>query len=665
MRISRKVFGGFSAVLVLLLIVAVTGVVGLTSADGYFEDYRLAARQRAAVNQTNIEISQTRVAAKSFVITGDEAAAKSAHSNLAELSHAITAARSLAEGNASLAARIDEIDRHRQTYQAAFDQVASRQKEIDQILRGTLDHLGPDLEGLVTTISATAAKANNADAAYQAGNVLRSVLLMRLSVLKFMAEHDQKAFTAFKDNAAEAEKLLAGLTAGLTVAENQQTAAKAKEKLRTYIDAATRMNNLVSERETLITTKMDQVGPVVTALADDISKTLAEVQDRLGPLAQAANTRTIMITIVVAVAAAVLAMLAAWAIGSGISGPVTAMTSAMTVLANGDKSVIIPGTDHGDEIGDMAKAVQVFKDNMVRNEQMAAEQERERLAREARTDKIEGLTKHFDSSAAAVLNTVASAATELQSTASSMTAVAEQTSRQATAVAAAAEEASSNVQTVAAATEELSSSIGEISRQVTESARIASSAVDEAKRTDAMVMGLSEAAGRIGEVVNLITNIASQTNLLALNATIEAARAGEAGKGFAVVANEVKNLANQTAKATDEIGSQIGAVQSATQSAVAAIRGIGQTIARINEIATTIASAVEQQGAATHEIARNVQQASEGTQDVSNNIAGVTQASEETGHAASDVLNASNELSRQAEALRHLVQQFLADVRTA
>jgi methyl-accepting chemotaxis protein len=271
----------------------------------------------------------------------------------------------------------------------------------------------------------------------------------------------------------------------------------------------------------------------------------------------------------------------------------------------------------------------------------------------------------FEANVKAVVDTVASASTELQSNAQSMSATAEETNRQSSAVAAASEQATANVQTVASAAEELASSVAEIGRQVSQSASIAAMAVDEAKRTDATVQGLSEAAQKIGEVVRLISDIASQTNLLALNATIEAARAGEAGKGFAVVASEVKSLANQTAKATEEIAAQIGAIQSSTNDAVGAIQSIGKTIGEINDIASSISAAVEEQGAATREIARNVQEASQGTTEVSSNIAGVTQAAGETGSAASQVLSAAGELSSQAERLKAEVESFLTTVRAA
>ena len=369
--------------------------------------------------------------------------------------------------------------------------------------------------------------------------------------------------------------------------------------------------------------------------------------------------------IIVVVGSSVAILLALYISSAGITKPLAAIEGVMQRLAGGDTSQEIPGIKREDEIGDMARAVEVFKQNRIMNDKMLGEQERAREQREARTKKIEQMTKEFDHSVSDTLGTVAGAATELQATSSSMSAIAEQSSRQANAVAAAAEEASSNVQTVAAATEELSSSSAEIGRQVSQASKVAGQAVNQARHTREIVQGLAIAAQKIGEIVSLINDIASQTNLLALNATIEAARAGDAGKGFAVVANEVKNLANQTSRATDEIGSQISSVQSATKEAVDAIQTITGTIDSISEISSAIAAAVEEQGMATQEIARNVEQASAGTSEVSQNIAGVTQSSQETGQASRDVLNAAGELSRQAEGLKGVVQSFLNGVRTA
>ena len=382
---------------------------------------------------------------------------------------------------------------------------------------------------------------------------------------------------------------------------------------------------------------------------------------------------SIMIAIGVA---ALLCAAAAFMIVSSVSKPVLKMVDVMARLAKREMEVVIPGVGRKDEIGRMADAVQVFKDGMIAADKAAAEQERERAEKEAekerqraeqerRTKLMTELTQSFDRQVTTMLESVSAAATEMQSTAESMAATAEETNRQSATVAAASEQTSTNVQTVATATEELSASVSEIGRQVTQSTQIAKKAVDEAGQTTEHVKGLADAAQQIGQVVSLINDIASQTNLLALNATIEAARAGEAGKGFAVVASEVKALANQTAKATEEIGAKIAGMQQATDSTVLAIGSIRGTIQEISEIATTIAAAIEEQGSATAEISRNVQQAAHGTQDVTNNISGVTRAAADTGAASAQVLSSAGELAKQSEALRTEVDTFLANVRAA
>ncbi len=348
-----------------------------------------------------------------------------------------------------------------------------------------------------------------------------------------------------------------------------------------------------------------------------------------------------------------------------ITRPVGRMTRTMGRLAAGERQVEVPARDHQDEIGDMAKAVQVFKEGLIHADELAAESAREQEIRNRRAARMDELARGFEQRVGTMLSTVASAIEQLQATANNLSAMAGQAHSQSANCAAASEQTTQNVQTVSSAAEELASSIEEIGRQVHNSAEMADVAVAEARTSDGQVQSLTATAQKIGDVVDLITSIAEQTNLLALNATIEAARAGDAGRGFAVVASEVKSLAGQTARATDDIAAQISEIQQATGGTAASIRGIGDKIRQMSEICAQVASAVEEQNAATQEIARNVQQAAAGTQEVSTNIAGVSSAATETGHAAGEVLTASNSLSDQAADLKAFVEQFLADVRAA
>ena len=382
--------------------------------------------------------------------------------------------------------------------------------------------------------------------------------------------------------------------------------------------------------------------------------------------AEATAARTQMLILAALAAALALGGAAAILTTRTIVRPVTRLKATMLTLADGDLGVEVPATGRSDEVGEMAKAVEVFKANGLEQRRLQAEQkEREARAAEIRKAEMNRLADNFEAAVGAIVGTVSSAASQLEAAAGTLTGTAGATQHLSIAVASASEEASANVQSVASASEELTGSVNEIARQVQESSRIAGDAVNQAATTDARIAELSQAAARIGDVVKLITAIAEQTNLLALNATIEAARAGEAGRGFAVVAAEVKSLANQTAKATEDIGAQIGAMQAATQESVTAIKQIGGTIGRISEIANTIAAAVEEQGAATGEIARNVQQAAHGTTEVAAKIGEVHRGAAETGTASSQVLSSAQALASEGRHLREEVDRFLATVRAA
>ncbi len=498
-----------------------------------------------------------------------------------------------------------------------------------------------------------------------------TISLFRLALNSRDPEAVQKAESEIRGRISEVGRLIEKYNAYEKNEDESRVYANFKTHWTSYVSSIPSL--LVIAREGDIEKTRKMIDANVTThrkLALDDAKQLYGFAKASASEAADTAAQTYAWTRNFAIGAAIVALLVSiglggfivWSIGKDCAG----IIAPMQTLARGDLTAEVAGRGYPTEFGKIADAVQVFKEGMIRMRALEEETLTARLAaEEQRKAAMRDMADAFERAVGGIVGLVSSSATELQATAQQMTATAQETASQSTTVAAAAEEASTNVNTVATAAEELGSSVQEIGRQVTGSAHLAQAAVGEADQTAHLVQALSQNAARIGDMVGMISGIAGQTNLLALNATIEAARAGAAGRGFAVVASEVKALAEQTAKATEEIARQIGEVQGVTAQAVTAIGGITGRIREIDSVATSIAAAVEEQGAATQEIVRNVAQASAGANEVTGNIAGVAQASEETGAAASQVLSAASELSRQSEHLGAEVARFLATVRAA
>jgi len=506
------------------------------------------------------------------------------------------------------------------------------------------------------------------------GAIERDLYGMRVKVYDMLSgnstlDHD-KAMADLRHLEEDIQARWASYTASAKSAEEQSLADRIKSLLPVYLETRDQAIKLADDGlydgavSLIMGEGTKRFDALEAALLSDISLQDAISRREYQSSAQTYSATKLLdlLALVVGLAAAMaLSVVIVRSITRGIAGAIQVMQR----LAADDLAVEVTGQDRVDEVGDIAKAVAVFKTSALARKELEQQQEASQRRREARQKRLEELTSGFDQMVSSVLEAVSDAVHQLEATAKAMHATADQTNQQAVSVASASGEASSSVQTVAAAAEQLACSISEIARQVEQSSTVSLTASREAGQTNQTVQGLAETSARIGQVVDLINSIASQTNLLALNATIEAARAGEAGKGFAVVAGEVKNLAAQTARATEEITGQIGAVQSATSLAVSAIGGIVGRIEEINRISATIASAVEQQTAATAEIARNVQQVSDGTREVSSHIGSVTQAASDTGAAAGKVLTSAQTLSVQASQLKEVVGRFLLEVKTA
>jgi methyl-accepting chemotaxis protein len=686
LRIRTRIYVGFAVTLLLAVVLGGVGITSLKSTQGSFNIFKRASGSAIENSDINTDFANLRRDVYRFGTTSNAQARTAAREAIPHIENDVADALRNAETDARKA-KLEDTDRKLKAYAANFDKIVSLRDGRDKA-EAALAKAGNDASAAISIIVMTASMNGNQEVTALAGQVQQSFMMARLFSARFSATNDDTLADGFKLNFTGFENARTSLAELLTEEDQQRYATDAGKYAsvydRTFDDFAAKSRSLQQ-----LIVSMDADGAAIQQnlldIVADLTSGLATLDGEMSAVMEASVAQMIAI----AAGALLLGLLIATLISRGIVRPVAGLTAGMKELAGGRFDVVLPGLDRKDEVGEMAQAVEAFKLKAADKARLEAEErhaeearkaEEKRLADEREAERrhaaeeeaaatrrraMHALADQFEAAVGGIVAAVSSAATELEASATTLTSTADTTRELTGVVASASEEASANVQSVASAAQQMTASITEISRRVQDSSRIANDAVGQAQATDERINALSHAAARIGDVVKLITAVAEQTNLLALNATIEAARAGEAGKGFAVVAQEVKALAGQTAKATEEISTQVADMQTQTGQAVTAIKAIASTIDEVSHITAGIASAVEEQGASTGEIARNVREAAKGTAQVAGTIVEVNSGAAATGSASNQVLSSARQLAGESNRLKAEVDKFLATVRAA
>ena len=663
LRFGAKITLGFAAVLSISALSMALAYVGFERVSAGVVAYRTSVAESGLARNIDRELISYQALTRHYVLTGKEEDAKAALSAETSLKDAIDASM-LASTDPARFEPISRLANEFAAFTMIFAEVVSLKNESAMLAQNQITRGGTAIRYKLDDLASLAKEADLPAVELGARQVASQYQAMTALVNTFLVNSDRMGAASavarikFVDNSLKA-----------IATTDPKIVANIKEVFLLLADYQKALSRLIANSKSVedLVGRMTDAAAAIGKGANAMKADLLSDQQRLESESDATIHATERQVALLGLGGFVIGALLSGLLGRGISKPMRSMCAAMRKLAAGDFEIVLPGLGRRDELGEMAAAVEEFKVQAIAKAERdaAAHEAQNRSAGAARRAELIRFADDFESAVGAIVAHVSDSAGQLETAAGTLTRTAETTEGLSGRVAGASDQASSNMQSVATATEELSLSVGEIGRQVQASSRIADSAVQQAEQTDVRISELSRAAQRIGDVVDLITAIAEQTNLLALNATIEAARAGDAGRGFAVVAQEVKSLASQTAKATDEISAQIAGMQNATQESVTAIKQIGTTIGQISGIASEIASAVEQQSAATREIAQNVQRVAHGTQEVASNITAVNRGATETGAASAQVLHSAQSLSSESARLRTELDRFMANIRAA